>query len=328
MSATTEESEDSMLFEYIGRCVCFLFAFYFCYKLLKGFYTTYLGNALGLGVVWKPSPHTWAVITGATDGIGLEYASRLARMGYCLLIISRNDDKLQKVRADLLSKNPKCAAIKTLAVDFTKSDIYDKIQEVTDSLDVIDVLVNNVGMSSKTCEYFTRIERLKDFIHSIINCNVFSMTKMISLVLPKMVAKRRGIIISLSSLSATNPVPLLAVYSASKVYCDYLSRSLYYEYRDKGIIVQSVLPGFVSTNMSAMRPSFTCPTADHYVREAIKTVGIESRTYGHYAHKLLGLLQDSINSTFGQFLNTILAFRHLSKLRSRYYLKHRLRDDF
>ncbi|XP_054164160.1 very-long-chain 3-oxoacyl-CoA reductase-like [Oppia nitens] len=315
------------IYEIIGKSVCFLIAVYYCYKLLKGIYTSFLANTLGLGVVWKPDHNTWAVITGATDGIGLEYANRLAQMGYCLLIISRNEDKLQKVKSQLLMTNLKCKQIKILAVDFTKDNIYQQISRELDSLQVIDVLVNNVGMSSKTGEYFSKIENIKEFIQSIINCNVVSMTKMISMVLPQMVGRGRGIIINLSSLSATNPVPLLAIYSASKVYCDYLSRSLHYEYKDKGIIIQSVLPGFVSTNMSAMRPSFSCPTAVAYVNEAMKTVGVESRTYGHYAHKLLGFLQDSISTILGPNYNSYFAFKHLLKLRSRYYHKHGLKDQ-
>ncbi|CAG2104238.1 unnamed protein product [Medioppia subpectinata] len=318
---------DSAVYEIIGRSVCLLFVSFICYKLLKGFYTIYLANALGLGVVWKPSSKTWAVITGATDGIGLEYANRLARLGYCLLIISRSEDKLQRVRSELLKNNPKCVTIKTLAVDFTKPDIYGRIKEATDSVEAVDVLVNNVGMSSKICEYFTRIEKLNEFIPSIINCNITSMTKMVSLVLPQMVARKRGIIINISSLSATNPIPLLSIYSSSKVYCDYFSRSLHYEYKDKGIIVQSVLPGFVSTNMSSMRPSFTVPTAEAYVGEAIKTIGIESRTYGHFAHKMLGFIYDTISSTLGQQYNSYFAFKQLLKLRSRYYNRHGLKDQ-
>jgi len=93
----------------------------------------------------------------ATDGIGLEYAKKFAEMGYSLLLISRNDEKLQKTRSDILLKCQKCSYIKTIAVDFTDCHIYDIIKCEIDKLEVIDVLVNSVGMNFEVGEYFTRI---------------------------------------------------------------------------------------------------------------------------------------------------------------------------
>ena len=248
-------------------------------------------------------------------------------MGYSLLIISRNEDKLERVKTDLLSKNPKCSEIKTLAVDFTRNDIYDKIGEKLNQLKVIDVLVNNVGMSFKIGEYFTKITDLKQFIHSIINCNIVSMTRMIDLVLPLMVDRKRGIIINVSSISAAQPVPLLSIYSATKCYCDQLSRALHIEYKDKGIVIQSVLPSFVATNMSRLRPSFTVPSARDYVNQAIKTVGIESRTYGCLSHKMLGLMQDIVATILGSNTVSYYFFRSLKTYRDRYYRRNNLKDD-
>ena len=78
------------------------------WKLLKGLWTCELGNALGFGIKWRPAPDVWAVVTGATDGIGLEYAKALAQKGYSLLIISRSEQKLKKVANDIKSQFPKC----------------------------------------------------------------------------------------------------------------------------------------------------------------------------------------------------------------------------
>ena len=246
-------------------------------------------------------------------------------MGYPLLIISRSDEKLAKVKTILLEENEKCSEIRTLVVDFTSDNIYDKIDKEIKELKTIDVLVNNVGMSFKTAEYLTGISNLKEFIPSIINCNIVSMTRMIELVLPKMVDQRRGVIINVSSISARRPVPLLSLYSASKAYCDHLSRALHHEYKDKGIVIQSVLPSFVATNMSRMKPSFTCPTAKDYVREALTTVGIENQTYGCFSHRLIGLGQD-LMALWSPDLASNYLFKHLKVLRAKYYRKHNIKD--
>lgn len=335
-------------YELIGKIALNLLFIYFLYKLLKGLYTCFLGHALRRGVKWKPSPNTWAVITGgihlknsryiclqfdflsislATDGIGLEYANQFAKIGYSLLIISRNDEKLQKTRSEILSKYPKCSYVKTLAVDFTKSDIYDTIKSEIDRLEVIDVLVNNVGMSFVVGEYLTHIPNSEQFITSLINVNIVAMTKMIDLILPKMVHRSRGIITNVSSISGAYPTPLISAYSASKAYEDFLSRALHDEYKNEGIVIQSVLPAFVSTKMSNLSPSFFIPTPKQYVSEALKTVGIESRTYGYWTHKMMGFFQDCIISNIiGSYYNSINGYNKLKYYRDRYYKKRGLID--
>lgn len=104
--------------------------------------------------------------------------------------------------------------VKTLAVDFRRLDIYQSIEETLNSLQFIDVLVNNVGTVNDNCEYFTLIE--SNTHESIINVNIISYTKMIEMVLPKMVSQKRGIIINVGSLAGLVPTPLYAVYSSSE----------------------------------------------------------------------------------------------------------------
>ncbi|KFM63344.1 Estradiol 17-beta-dehydrogenase 12, partial [Stegodyphus mimosarum] len=141
-------------------------------------------------------------------------------------------------------------------------------------------------MSYAYAEYLTKVPHAEKFVENLIKANVVSCTRMSLLVLPQMEQRRKGVIINVSSLSALSPVPLLSVYSACKVYVNFFTRATQEEYSSKGIIVQSVLPGFVSTKMSKMRPSFTTCTPEAFVRWALKTVGVESQTYGYPVHKL------------------------------------------
>lgn len=83
------------------------------WKLLKGIWTCFLGYRLGFGVKWRPGQDVYAVITGASDGIGMEYAKQFAKIGYSLLLIARNQQKLTKVKDELLKINlyPKCGMV-------------------------------------------------------------------------------------------------------------------------------------------------------------------------------------------------------------------------
>lgn len=134
-------------------------------------------------------------------------------------------------------------------------------------------------------------------IEQIIKCNIISVSSMCSIIMPQMVERRRGIVINLSSMAAAIPNPLLTFYAASKAFVDKFSDDLQTEYKNKGIIVQSVLPGLVATNMSKIKkPTWMAPSADNYVSAAMRTVGIAGHTCGYYPHALLKLVIDTTNA--------------------------------
>ncbi|XP_069812086.1 very-long-chain 3-oxoacyl-CoA reductase-like, partial [Dendropsophus ebraccatus] len=178
----------------------------------------------------------WAVVTGATDGIGKEYAMELARRGFNVVLISRTVEKLEKVAKEIEKQTQR--KTKIFQVDFTGgSEIYPKVEKALKDLD-IGVLVNNVGMSLGGTGRFLDTPDLNQRIEDIINCNVFSVLHMTRIVLPGMVQRKRGVIINLSSAAGARPYPLVNIYSCTKVFVDFFSRSLNFEYRRDGIIVQ------------------------------------------------------------------------------------------
>ncbi|XP_053213938.1 very-long-chain 3-oxoacyl-CoA reductase-A-like [Panonychus citri] len=313
-------------YDCLGRTVWYSFLVWFLFKVIRLVYTNLLAPTFGLGVKWRPGPDSWAVVTGSTDGIGLEYGKQLANKGYNLLLISRTQSKLETVADSIKNDCPKARKVETLAFDFSSTD-YTKIEEKINSLyGTIDVLVNNVGISYSYPDFFTKLE--SSTIDNLININIISVTKMTHLILPKMEAARRGIIINISSYAGSLPTPLLAVYSATKVYVDYLSRSLQLEYLNKGITIQSVLPAFVATTMSRMRPSITTPTPKAFVRSSLSTVGLETRTYGFWAHKLYGCITDFANciAPSEDFMSKI-SMNTLEATRKRAYKKYNKKDD-
>ena len=203
---------------------------------------------------------------------------------------------------------------KVIVADFTQgAHIYEGIEKELENLEV-GVLVNNVGMWYPYAEFFMDLPNGDKYSQDMINCNVLSLTMMTRIVLRQMCPRKKGVIINIGSLSSVSPLPLMAVYSATKVtpvsfrlkplckiiiwrqplltyftkaYLERFSESLALEYESQGIIIQTVLPAYVSTKMSRVStPSFFSPSPQQYVQQALKTVGLESITAVHIPHRL------------------------------------------
>lgn len=271
-------------FFWVGAFIVASLSLWVLYRLFSGFRIWVLGN----GQLLSPKLGKWAVVTGATDGIGKSYAEELARRGFAMMLISRSQDKLDDVARSLEEQFR--VETKTVAVDFGQSDIYPKIEAGLAGLE-IGVLVNNVGISYPYPEYFLHIPDLDNFITNMINVNITSVCQMTRLVLPRMAERSKGVILNISSASGMYPLPLLTVYSSSKAFVDFFSRGLQEEYRRQGIIIQSVLPFFVATKMTRIRkPTLDKPTPERYVAAELNTVGLQSQTNGYFPHAVMGWL--------------------------------------
>ncbi|XP_073765321.1 17-beta-hydroxysteroid dehydrogenase type 3 isoform X2 [Danio rerio] len=227
----------------------------------------------------------WAVITGGSDGIGRAYAEELSKQGMSVIIISRNQEKLDRAAKKIeLNTGGK---VKVIAADFTKDDIYGHITENIEGLD-IGVLVNNVGIlpSQIPCKLLETSD-LEERIYDIVNCNVKSMVKMCRIVLPGM-QQRRGVILNVSSGIAKIPCPIYTLYAASKVFVERFSQGLQAEYISKGVIIQTVAPFGVSTAMTGhQKPDMVTFTAEEFVRSSLKYLKTGDQTYGSITHTLL-----------------------------------------
>ncbi|XP_034541574.1 very-long-chain 3-oxoacyl-CoA reductase-A [Notolabrus celidotus] len=286
------------------------------YRLLSGFRIWVLGN----GQLLTPKLGKWAVVTGATDGIGKSYAEELARRGFAMMLISRSQDKLDDVARSLAKEYG--VETKTIAVDFGSADIYPKIEAGLTGLEV-GVLVNNVGVSYSYPEYFLNIPDLDNFITNMVNVNITSVCQMTRLVLPRMAERSKGIVLNISSASGMYPVPLLTVYSSTKAFVDFFSRGLQEEYRRQGIIVQSVLPFFVATKMTRIRkPTLDKPTPERYVAAELSTVGLQTQTNGYFPHAVMGwlttkLVPDNLVIFFGARMNRLQRTGYLQRRKLR-----------
>jgi len=229
----------------------------------------------------------WAIVTGATDGIGKEIAMQLASKGHSILLISRTQSRLNNVKKEVESKY-KNVSVQTMAVDFSspmskscQSALQSKLNELKD----IGLLINNVGMGYPYPEYFHSLA--SDDVESLININMTSATQMIHLVIPFMLSKRKGCIVNISSYSSMISCPLLSEYSASKKYLDHFTKCLAAEYAYMGIDFQVQNPLFVSTKLAKIRKSsVTVPSPDVFAKSSVKAIGHELQIIPYWTHAL------------------------------------------
>lgn len=257
---------------------------------------------------------SWAIVTGSTDGIGKSIAKELAKQKINLILISRNEEKLSSVAKEITDKYN--VEVKTTAVDMsltTPAD-YSSIHESFAELD-IGIIVNNVGLSYDHPEYLDTFdtERMWKLIHM----NILPVTALTKEFMGSMSSKKKGLVVNVGSMSGMFSTPLLSVYSASKAYVHTFTDALRQEYAERNIHFQVICPMFVSTAMTGMRPSLSCPTPDNYARSAVATFGKTSFTCGYWAHSL----QTTVYGLVPKFIFDMNQLKVLKKGRARFYRK-------
>jgi len=275
-----------------------------------------LGHVINVKTLGK-----WAVVTGATDGIGKGYAKELAKRGVNVYLISRSEEKLQAT-ADEISKASPNVEIKTLAIDFQRASPEDYRTTIADELMKIEIgiLVNNVGMSYTFPEELTKVENGEEFLQNILLVNCASAMQMTRLVLPQMLERKKGAIIAISSAASFGPMPLLSVYSATKILLDYFSRGVAMEYADSGIFFQVVHPFYVVTKMSGLsRSSFWAPDPDRYAVNALDTVGILDSTSGCLSHDIQRFGMKLVLKVLPERMFAAKVKQDLEKMKQRYF---------
>uniref|UniRef100_A0A8D0HJ14 Uncharacterized protein n=1 Tax=Sphenodon punctatus TaxID=8508 RepID=A0A8D0HJ14_SPHPU len=227
----------------------------------------------------------WAVVTGSTDGVGKAYAEELARHGVNIILASRNKKKLEAVAKHIAETYKVETDI--IVADFSKGrGIYSAMKEALRGKE-IGILVNNVGVFYDYPDYFNNVP--EDLLWDVFNVNIAAATMMVHIVLPRMVERKKGAIVNVSSGSCCQPTPLMTVYSA---YLDHFSRALHYEYASKGIFIQSLIPFYISTNMTKFstklsKKNWLVPSAEEYAHNAVSTLGLSRRTTGYWGHFFL-----------------------------------------
>jgi 17beta-estradiol 17-dehydrogenase / very-long-chain 3-oxoacyl-CoA reductase len=247
----------------------------------------------------------WAVVTGASDGIGKAFAVELAKRGFNVLMISRTESKLKAVQSEIKEKHKAKTQVEYLTFDFSDASAsYAPIAKALEGKEV-GILVNNVGVNYPYPGNY--LDTAPELNEQIVTVNISALNQMTRLVLPKMVAKKKGGVINVSSLSGVVPAPMLSAYSGSKAYINFFSLCLSAEYKRSGIAFQSITPSMVVSNMSKIRSASLLrgvTTPQVIAKGSLDTLGQEIHWSPFWVHALieyvfhklpLGLVLDKIN---------------------------------
>lgn len=184
-----------------------------------------------------------ALITGASAGLGREFARQLGGLAEVLVLVARREEKLAEVRDELTKRHPK------LSVRIRKTDLADpaEMDALISWLQAekieIDLLVNNAGLGDLGPFATVDLARLDQML----NVNMVALTRLTRRLLPGMMARKRGAIINVSSTAGFLPIAGFAVYAASKAYVTSFSEALRVEVRGRGVHVSALCPGPVHT---------------------------------------------------------------------------------
>jgi short-subunit dehydrogenase len=188
-----------------------------------------------------------ALITGASSGIGEAFAQQLAAEKHDLVLVARSQAKLEQLAQDLQSRHE--VQVTVISQDLTQADgpthIWEMLQEQGKT---IDFLINNAGFG----DYGRFVDNSRENQLNMIQLNILALVDLTTLFLPPMLERGKGQIINVSSIAAFQPLPYLAVYSATKAFVLHFSEALWGEYRDRGIEVLAVCPGPTKTNFFAI----------------------------------------------------------------------------
>ncbi|MEP1197981.1 SDR family NAD(P)-dependent oxidoreductase [Tateyamaria sp.] len=184
----------------------------------------------------------WTLITGASEGLGVEFAHIAARENRNVILAARSKDKLGKVASDLRELGVKAVVI---PVDLSNMTEVDRLwSDATDGREV-DMLVNNAGLAFNGA--FADAEGWERETSSI-NVNMLALTRLMKLAIPHMKQLEKGRILNVASIAGFAPGPGMAVYCATKAYVLSLSEAVGNELKGTNVTVTALCPGTTATN--------------------------------------------------------------------------------
>jgi short-subunit dehydrogenase len=181
----------------------------------------------------RAKPHPVALVTGASAGLGIEFARQLSTRGRRLVLVARQKERLDELAKEL-------GNARAVAIDLSKSDSAAKLMaDIEVNGETVDLLVNNAGFG--LIGRFARLDALLE--RQMIDLNVGALTDLCRAVAPAMIERKSGAILNVASTAAFQPGPKMAVYFATKAFVLSFSEALHEELKPHGIKVSCLCPG-------------------------------------------------------------------------------------
>ena len=192
----------------------------------------------------KNNPRPLALVTGASSGIGASLARELAKDGHDLILAARRLEPMQVLAAELGNVGSNCTII---AADLSKSGAAGAlVRDIEAQGLVVDVLINAAGLGANG--RFEESDPLR--VTEMLQVNVVALTELTRMLLPAMVARRKGRVMLMASTAGFQPGPQMAVYCASKAYVLNFGEAIAYELQGSGVTVTTLCPGATDTEFA------------------------------------------------------------------------------
>ena len=209
-----------------------------------------------------------ALITGASSGLGAEFARQLAGRAKLVVLVARRQGRLEESRAELLKINPKLE-VQVRVTDLSKGEELDALCDWLEEKKIgVDLLINNAGLGDHGSFATGDAARIVEMLE----VNIVALTRLTHRLLPEMIARKRGAILNVSSSASFLPMAKLGVYAASKAYVTSFSEALGTELSGSGVSVTALCPGPVRTEFGKVA---TRPDGEHDLGPAITYVSAE-----------------------------------------------------
>jgi len=193
-------------------------------------------------------PYGSALITGASSGLGAEFARQLAPQCGQIILVARREDRLFDVAAELKEINPLLDVLH-FVVDLRNGDERETFVELLlENGAQPDLLINNAGMG----DFGEFLESSWPKLESMLEVNMSALTHLTHALVPRMIKNGGGHVLNVSSLASLLPIPDFAVYAATKAYVTSFSEALRIELKDFGVNVQALCPGPVHTEFGSV----------------------------------------------------------------------------
>jgi short-subunit dehydrogenase len=213
----------------------------------------------------------WVLLTGASQGIGYEFAKLFAADGYNLVIVARDQTRLVQVADELGARHGVAVKVlaKDLAVPGAGREIFDELER---GQIPISILVNNAGFGFQGA--FAKVELQGEL--DLIQVNMTALVELTRLFVTPMLARGEGRILNVASIAAFQPGPFLALYYASKAFVYSFSVALAEELRGTGVTVTTLCPGLTHSQFHARagmtRPHGLFMAADEVARDGYRAM--------------------------------------------------------